>query len=65
MTALAKLKQIMIETGINGEDMRVLCFSEFGKYKFSELTDTQQWGLIHLIDPDAVGPYNHSMARFN
>ena len=62
--ALAELTRVIAEQAISKESLRAICFSEFGKHKFSDLTDTQKWGMIHLIDPECPGPYKSSMKGF-
>ena len=58
------LKKVAAEQQVSKESLRAICFSEYSKHKFSELTDTQKWGMIHLIDPECPGPEGFSMKEF-
>jgi hypothetical protein len=46
------------------DDLAIICFSEFGKRKWTELTERQQWTLVCIVDSDCVGPYGSSMKNF-
>ena len=46
------------------DDLAIICFSEFGVRKWTELTERQQWTLVCIVDDTQVGPYGHSMSRF-
>jgi hypothetical protein len=65
------LKAAMKRTGKTPEQVADLCEAEFGVRKWSELknpygnpSQSKQWGLVLLVDPQATGPTGHSMAPF-
>jgi hypothetical protein len=61
---LAALALAMKESGMGKLAVAGLCSERFGKSKFSELTEMQQWALVCEIHPDAVGPYGTGMSPF-
>lgn len=64
MTAIESLKQAMKTSETSPAIVAQLCREQYGKEKFSELTDDQKWTLVCEIDPIVTGPYGYSMAEF-
>ena len=63
-TALDRLREVARPKGLTKGDIRRLCEENLGTAKWSELTDTQRWGLVFLVEPTAHGPFGHSMEAF-
>ena len=57
---LDALEWAIATTGIDRGTVSDLCQETFGVTVWSKLTRTQQWGLVHIIDPEAVGPDGRS-----
>lgn len=61
VTAIEALRVAMDTKGTSRGAVASLCSERFGKEKFSELRDSQQWTLVCEIDPQAIGPYGYTM----
>lgn len=58
------LDAAMTAVGKTPGEVRALCVQMFGTPKWGALNSGQQWTLVATIDPNAMGPYGHSMAPF-